>query len=532
MPKTYYKGTQQSPYKDFLADVSLNGGDLNATFMTKADLINKIYSKRWQLATLSTRGRTADLTRLYNLELGYEKTLLLLKVFKFWARTMAAGTTESRMGAVCSLIRKYGFQIISDAYFLKGSYTQLTTSHKKNLNTLFLVLHDIFDIKEFKTQRDWCKENLAEEKINPHDPVNGAYSDTEFYAHIDNALIDVSINRSTWLAKKEYTKFLAYSAAVCRTIALISSRRAAQLCQCKICDISSYGIDNDDIHIDQKLVSILFYKSKLNNSGFRATTEGDSFLFTEMFTQIITTYLAEYKALLKSYCETFNTELKQIPWECYPLFPDLLSIRSKNDLISPNMHSDLLHRNLGSILTSSTFSINRVRHSTITRGMELDLNNAQLARLTGVTIPAVKNYKDLTPQSRHLINERFSKNNLLDISFKWCRQDYNEHFDKIYTDELGRELGGVKKDAGCAGCTKKLGAPLGCYTCGADLFIPFIEADHQSQLIKAQAKQGFLKKAGANHHQLFEMKNIIKRILTIIHLQTEQLEMGGGNLDE
>ena len=121
---------------------------------------------------------------------------------------------------------------------------------------------------------------------------------------------------------------------------------------------------------------------------------------------------------------------------------------------------------------------------------------------------------------------------MLDLSFKWCRQDYNEHFDKIYTDELGRELGGVKKDAGCAGCTKKLGAPLGCYVCGAGLFIPFIEADHQSQLLKAQAKQDFLEKVGANHHQSFEIKSIIKRIMAVIRLQKEQLTMSGDNLDE
>ena len=164
--------------------------------------------------------------------------------------------------------------------------------------------------------------------------------------------------------------------------------------------------------------------------------------------------------------------------------------------------------------------------------MESDLSNPELARLTGVTIPAVKNYKDLTKQSRRLINELFNKNNLLSLSFKWSRKDYNEHFAKIYTDEFGRELGGVKKDIGCSGCTKRLGAPLGCYVCGADLFIPFIEADHQPQLSKAQAKQQFLEKTGANHHQLFEIKSIIKRILSVIHLQNEQLIVGGGSVDE
>ncbi len=523
---------KNSPYKRFLADAFLNGKDLNETFMTSADLVNKVYSERWELSTLTTRGKTTDLIRLYNLELGYKNTQMLLDVFKYWARIMTAGTTESRMSAICRIIRKHGIKIISDASYLKSIYSQLSISYKKNLNTLFLVLHDVFNIKEFKTQRDWCKENLSEEKINPHDPVNGAYSDTEFNTHLDNTLINISIKRSAWLEKMEVNMFHTYSKSVCQIIALISSRRAAQLNQCKICDLSEYGINNEDIHTDQKLISVLFHKSKINNSGFRAKPEGDVFPFSEFFSNIIINYLADYKAFLKYYCDTFEVEFHQLPWECYPLFPALSSIKSEHDLTLPNMHSELLHRNLGSVLSSTTFSINRVRHTTITRGTELGLNNPALARLTGVTIPAVKNYKDLTPQSRHLINDLFSKNNLLNLSFKWCRQDYDEHFDKIYTDELGRELGGVKKDVGCSGCTKKLGAPLGCYACGADLFIPFIEADHQSQLLKAQAKQGFLEKVGANHHQLFEIKNIIKRILAVIRLQKEQLAMDGDTVDE
>lgn len=528
MPTNYHKNHQLellSPYEKFLADVSFNGGDINATFITKADLINKIYSEKWQLTNLSTRGLTTDLTRLYNLELGYKDTEMLLMVFKYWARTMAAGTTESRMGAICSLIGKYGVEIISDAYFLKASYAQLTTSHKKNLNTLFLVLHDIFLKNEFEVQRAWCKDNLPDEKINPHDPINGAYSDTEFNVHIDKALINVSIHRSAWLVNKDDTTFLSYSAAFCKVIVLISSRRAAQLCQCKICDVSNYGVNNDNINIDQKLVAILFHKSKISNSGLRSHPEGDVFPFSEIFSLIILNYLVDYKVLLKKYCDTFEVEFQQLPWECYPLFPDLLSIKCKSDLISPNMHSDLLHRNLGSVITSSAFSVNRIRHSTITRGMESGLNNSELARLTGVTIPAVRNYKDLTPQSRQMINDKFCKNNLLKKSFNWTLKDYNEHFEKVYTDELGRDLGGIKNEVGCTTCTKRLGAPLGCYTCGADLFFPFIEGDHKSQLIKAQAKKSFLVNIGGNHHQLFEISSIIKRIEQVI---TEQNNINKG----
>lgn len=523
-----------SSYESFLADVSFYGGDLNETFITKADLVNKTYSIKWQLANLSTRGRTTDLTRLYNLGLSYKNTHILLMVFKYWAKVMAAGTTESRMGAVCNIIRTYGIKIISDANFLRANYGQLTLSNKKNLNTLFLVLHDIFLYEEYKIQRDWCKDNLPSEKINPHDPVNGAYSDTEFNAYMDKALIDISLRRNAWLTKKNSTEFLNYSAAISRSIALISSRRAAQLCQCKICDVQNYGIDNEDIHIDQKIISILFHRSKINNSGFRSHPEGDVFPFSGIFSQIIVIYLADYKILLKKYCDTFKVDFQQVPWDCYPLFPDISSIKSKKDLISPNIHTDLFHRNLASILNSarkSNFSINRVRHSTITRGMESGLSNPELARLTGVTIPAVRNYKDLTPQSREMINDKFSKKILLEQSFNWTIKEYNEHFNKVYTDELGQNLGGIKNDIGCNTCTKKLGAPLGCYACGANLFVPFIEGDHKSQLTKAQAKKNFLVDTGGNNHQIFEIDMIIKRIKQVI---TEQkaLKKSRSNLNE
>ena len=86
----------------------------------------------------------------------------------------------------------------------------------------------------------------------------------------------------------------------------------------------------------------------------------------------------------------------------------------------------------------------------------------------------------------------FPRKILLEQSFNWTIKEYNEHFNKVYTDELGQNLGGIKNDIGCNTCTKKLGAPLGCYACGANLFVPFIEGDHKSQLTKAQAKKNFL----------------------------------------
>ena len=506
-------------FKLFLDELRLRGGDEEEIFTAKEEFVNKTYSERWKLSNSSTRGKSTSLVRLYELGLSYGDTCLLLDVFKYWARTTSPGTTDSRIGVVCNIIKIHGFLVISDATYLKSIYGSFTTSFKKNINYLFLVLHDRFLKFEFKEQRAWAKDNLPSESVNPHDPVNGAYSDNEFNNYIDSAMVGISTDRNAWLERGSQTSFRIYSNALCHLFSLISSRRPAQLGQCKICDLSVYSDRKDDVHVDGQVIEIIFHKSKINNSGFRAKPEGSYFPFSEFFSNIISIYLIDYKTMLEGFCKSFDCKFKELPWASYPLFPDILSIKSKDDLKSPSMHSDLLHRTLSIVTSHADYSIARVRHTAITRGMELGLNTPQLARLTGVTTSAIKNYKDLTPQSRQMINERFSKNAFLGNSFSWTLQDYNENFGVVHTDEFGCNLGGIQKEVGCSSCSKKLGAPLGCYACGADLFVPFLEGDHKSQLIKAQAKKEFLEKNGANHHQTFEIDIIIRRIKQVIAVQ-------------
>lgn len=525
----------QTHFQRFLEESQGRGKDIAEVFVASDEIVNRTYSELWTLSKCSTRGKTSNLSRLYNLKLGYEDTYLLLTVFKYWAKTLAAGSTHSRIGVVCQIISKYGFKIIANSDYLKVIYGTLSVAHKKNLNYLFLVLFDIFLNDDFKEQREWVKGNLPEEIINPHDPVNGAYSDYEFNQKLDVVLAKVAKKRAWWLIphssvqnspKEKYTpgSFKEYSTAILGLLALISGRRVAQFNQCKICDVSLYGEADNKISIDTRLYSIRFFKAKVEYSGFRGSPEGSSFPFSEVFSKIFENYLVDYQTMLKSFCKKFEIEFDQLPWADYPLFPDLNMTTSKEDLLKPSIHTEHLHRGLGSTLNDAVFEITRVRHTVITRGMENGLNDGSLARLTGVTISAIKNYKDLTPESRRLINERFNKNEFLSTAFTWNFREYREHFKVVHTDEFGRGLGGVEKDSACSKCSKKLGAPLGCYACGADLFVPFIEGDHQSQLIKAKGKKQFLELTGANHHQMFEIDLIISRIGLIVEKQQKLKE--------
>lgn len=526
----------KSAHKIFLEQLKMSGGDENEIFTSLEEFVNDTYSSSWRLSNTSNRGKTTSLKRLYELGLSFADTHLLLKVFKYWAQTTRPGTTDSRIGVICQIIKKNSIRVINDITYLKVAYGKLTLPHKKNLNYLFLVLNDTFLKSEFKEQRAWTKDNLEEEKVNPHDPVNGAYSNYEFNKYFDQTIINLEISRQKFLDASSHLNldlkpqraFHRYSNEMYRMLSLITSRRPAQFNQCKICDISFY----DEDKVDNHLVNIRFHRSKDRLSGFRASVERSYFTLSELFSKILMTYIYDYNSLIKSICDEFNYPFDDLQWGSYPLFPKIVDLKSAEDLVAPQMHSDVLHRSLGTVASSSSFKISRVRHTTITRGMEAGLDNIKLARLIGVTTAATRYYKDLTPESRRLINDRFCKNEILNQSFRWTLRDYNEHFSRIYTDELGQEIGGVKEHIGCSCCTKKLSAPLGCYACGADLFRPFLEANHQSQLAKAKDKQKFLEVTGANEHQRFEINFIIQRIEKVIELQEKHRKALDNNIQE
>ncbi|MFA0130806.1 hypothetical protein AB4440_00645 [Vibrio splendidus] len=516
---------EKSRHQLFLEQLEKHGGDSKEIFTTKQEYINETYGCRWKLSNTSTRGQSTDLNRVYNLDLSFTETQKLLRLFKLWAQTKAPGTTDSRIGVICKVIQNYGGDVIRDASYLKSIYGSLTLAYKKNINYLFYGLYEKLKIKSYKEHRKWAKDNLESEKINPHDPVNGAYSDYQYNEFIDFALTDLSIKRTRWQSEKTSTKFVNYSSCIFRILSLITSRRAAQFNQSKVCDVLNYSENKPEIMMDGQIAEIQFYKSKTGSSSFRAVSEKSRFPLSEYFTNIIVSYLIDLKDMIKELCSEYDYSFDEVPWKYYPLFPDFVSMKSEADLKSPQLHNDSFHRSLGgtSTTTESKFSITRIRHTTATRGMEAGLNLIQIARLTGVTTAATRNYKDLTPQSRKLINKRFCKSELLKKSFGWSIAEYNDSFPKIHSDQYGNKVGEVKDEIGCRTCLKKLSAPLGCYSCGADLFVPFVDADHQVQLNKAIAKQKFLDATGANQHQIFEINVIIQRIKKVIEVQKNYL---------
>ncbi|MBD3611534.1 MAG: hypothetical protein HUJ13_03820 [Hydrogenovibrio crunogenus] len=481
---------------------------LSETFTTFEEYVNEVYAETWYFGKNAYHNRL-HLKKVYELGLEHDDTTLILEFLKYSAKTRMPNTFRGHFDTVVNILQKHDVKMLYDLQFIKAIWPNLSRTNRRDWSSIFKILHSELHLEQFKEQREWVSNNLPKKKkVNPHDPVNGAYPDEVFNSFLDKAMGKVvKTYRNSSVNPADQNKFHVYSGSVFEVMSLISSRRHAQISQCKIVDISPYAKD-------ENLLQIIFYKSKSRIGGFRASSEKVPFVFSELFSSVLSDYLKIYHNHIKALCERFGYK-KEVPWQNYPLFPRFFS--SKESLSLPKIHTNDMHRNLGKYAVRYLeISINRIRHTTITRGMELGLEKEKLAALTGVTLPAVGHYQDLTPQSRRLINEKFSKNSLLKSAFTWNLAEYTEHFGRIIHDEFGVEVGKAHDEVSCNSCSKKLGAPMGCYNCGADQFLPAIEGNHKAQLIKAQAKRLFLETSGATNHQVFEIDTVIKRIEMVI----------------
>lgn len=481
---------------------------LSETFTTFEEYVNEVYAETWYFGKHSYVSHIR-LKKVYELGLEHDDTTLILEFLKYSAKTRMPNTFRGLFDTATIFIQKHGVKLLYDLQYLKAIWPNLSRTNRRNWSAILKILYSELHLEQFKEQREWVSNNLPKtKKVNPHDPVNGAYPDEEFNSLLDKAMSKVAMNHLKSVENPaNKSKFFYYSGSVFEVMVFITSRRFSQISQCKIADISPYEKESG-------LLQILFYKSKSGKSGFRVKAEKSPFVFSEVFTLVLKDYIEAYQNHIKILCEKYDYK-KKVPWQNYPLFPRLFS--SKEALSLPKIHTNDMHRNLGGYATRYLdLSVNRIRHTTITRGMELGLEKIKLAALTGVTVPAIGHYQDLTPESRRLINEKFSKNSLLKSAFTWNLSEYEEHYGRVIHDEFGIEVGKAKDELPCIACSKKLGAPMGCYNCGADQFIPAIEGNHEDQLMKAQAKRLFLEASGATNHQVFEIDTVIKRIEMVI----------------
>ena len=183
----------------------------------------------------------------------------------------------------------------------------------------------------------------------------------------------------------------------------------------------------------------------------------------------------------------------------------LIAEFSKNlGLISDRVSSDKLR-----------FTNNRIRHYVLSEGARQGLSAPYLAAITGVTEQAVKEYIDLTFDSRLDIDSKFANNNVLNKFAKTPVSSTLRESEFMVKNEFEEEIGIQSNKDSCASCKAKLSAPMGCYPC--DNFRPLLDADHHQYLEKAERKYLLNQQSGSSESSLKKIKKTIVYIKATIH---------------
>ena len=164
---------------------------------------------------------------------------------------------------------------------------------------------------------------------------------------------------------------------------------------------------------------------------------------------------------------------------------------------------------------------NRLRHTALTRGAEDGLDVAEIARITGVTVPAARHYIDIDYDARVLIDQLYIGNKFLESSFNTPVSEISKESEVLLGPNF-TPVGGVIDKRSCEQCSARTGRPIGCYGCPS--FRPILEANHRDVLAKAKAKLEVNKRQpGAEIHKytVSHLERQVQRIEFTISLCDE-----------
>jgi hypothetical protein len=496
-----------------------------ATLITaKSGIKVNIFDDEWQVLSYKGKGHRIPVAWLHDSDMPDEDWNLILDAYTHYVRTKAASTASG----IVTNTKPFLVDGIPELTSLRTSWSGLQTNHKKGLNQFFGTLSKL-GYKRFAAYHDFTTKRLDKNVNNIFDPSKGALSECEFDSlakEINNKLreFDWSVPRDLSFYKPA-SGFNAARNSVAIKLIVSTVRRPIQLMVLKWADLIPAGASFNDKNIDagdeirtigaQTLQLRVFYAKANGEASPRAYPER----YPIHLSEDLSATLLEYKKLcfrgFSLLMETSGLKLDQAAlldiMNNIPIFPDtalfnlqLASIEMLKSLFTP--HSTALHCS-ESLLTSAIRQIkiasdrapdciatnNRIRHTVLTRGAQEGLSAVQLARITGVTVPAARHYVDMDYESRRLIDENFIGNEFLKRAFGGTITLVPEG-EEIIVDHEFNDVGGARSRRTCQTCQAELGRPLGCYGCPN--FRPILEANHTGALQfaedKLRANQAFL----------------------------------------
>lgn len=478
----------------------------------KSGLEINIMDDEWKILPTKHRGHTIPLAWLHNSVMPDEDWHLMVDVYTHYIRTKAASTAY---GVVCNTqtLVSEGIPTLAE---LKAKWSGLPTHHKKSINQFFSTLYRLGH-KRFADHHNFTTNHLDKENRNSLDPAKGALSNFEFDSLaklVNNKLASIDWLRQNDLSFYQSRQFSEVRTVVANKLMLATVRRPIQLSILKWSDLIPSGASFNDKDINalneigtlgaQTLQLRVFHAKEKGSAHRRCHPERHPLHLSEE----LSLALIRYKQFclrglslifIASDLEIEQEELLHIA-NNVPVFPDIElfrwevhSIETFKNAFTPA--STLFHASdqrltlrldvpsdRAAICTASN---NRIRHTVLTRGAQQGLPAVQLARITGVTVPAAKHYVDIDYDSRRLIDDNYLGNEFLKRAFSGLITLAPQGDETIFGHDFN-EVGGAQNKGGCKSCKTLLGRPLGCYGCPN--FRPILEADHRAELQVAQDK--------------------------------------------
>lgn len=505
-----------------------------------------IQNDTWQLGTKDT----LNIEFIHALDIPMQTKLSLRSIIAYKAESNRFGTVMALVKAIRDVGN--GWQ---DSLSFQAVYHALSYNSKK-------VLHDVFRglSKSFLTELLHLKKHFVliisflekQSYPNPNrlkgvfDPNKGIYTDEEMQEiqyklrlRISEILTQLDKN----IAPSSFV-FFQFSNVMGLLLLLCIHRRPVQLAMLKWSDVLPVGVSFKDhrhaVHSpapkeettfsDIEQVHLRTFKAK-NGYGFREYAEHRSHRMEPEFSKLIGIYRYFYKLLLidsltKQDIRLSKEEQEELLCRC-PLFPyrELFTTQyhTKHALFMSVGHkSDAMHRQpsvLAMALTRASkllglssnrvanfkISNNRSRHTVITNAIEAGLSIVQAAAITGVTPQVIKAYTQLDIKGRLAIDEAMAGHQILS-KFTHISLNGLKNMDGfLVKNEFDEVQGILKNNTSCQTCKAKIGKPIGCYGC--DNFMPFLDADHESNLAIIEQKISF--NEGSNPD-----KNTLKKLLS------------------
>lgn len=515
-----------------------DGGEV-FLFTTRSGLEVNAYDNIWRLLPNTWKGSKIGIEWLHSAEMSEEHKRLILEVFIFYARTKAASTTAS----VVANTKPFLLDGIPSLKRINQLWSGLRTNQKKGLNQFFLTLvkhgHKSFDEYHFFTSK-----NLDKGTPRTLDPRKGALTDIEFDSlaksiNVRLAALNCDSNRDLGFYQSE-KGFNELRNVITSKLLISIVRRPVQISVLKWSDLIPVGARYEDVEESPEFVigtvgslslqlRVFIAKSK-RNLGPREFPEKYSLNLSENLSQEMVRYKGIYMHGVKQWLESCgiregHASLLKV-MNNMPMFASntLFEIRlSSIEMIQKifTKYSTAYHASESSItaairnvsfsserVTNGNATSNRVRHTVMTRGAQDGLPAIQLARLTGVTVPAARHYIDLDYSARRLIDIQYIGNQYLSQLFNPPITELNE--EEYIVDSRFNPVGGVETKSTCATCSTSIGKPLGCYGCPN--FRPILEADHRAVLVAAEDKRVINRNALVNPIHTRSIEKLEKQI--------------------